>query len=122
MAILIDSALNNHQRFVRAQLTEDLVCPTYDQEQFVRVQRYNDAPWSELLPLFLLFNEHIARVMEATPANVRTMPRVRHNLHRVAFRELPATEPATLEYFMEDYVVHLEHHLSQILSKGTAQQ
>ena len=29
---LIDSALNNHERFVRAQFTDDLMCPTYDQD------------------------------------------------------------------------------------------
>ena len=118
-AILIDSASNNHERFVRAQLTDDLVCPTYDQEAFVRVQRYHAAPWTELLTLFLLFNEHIARVMEATPANVLRMPRVRHNLQRVAFHPVPEDEPATLEYFMEDYVLHLEHHLAQILDSNS---
>ena len=37
---LIDSASNNHQRFVRAQDSDDLICPTYDQDAFVRVQRY----------------------------------------------------------------------------------
>ena len=34
---LIDSAANNHQRFVRAQFTADLVFPGYDQEQWVKV-------------------------------------------------------------------------------------
>ena len=27
----------------------------------------------------------------------------------------PKEEPATLEYFMRDYVGHLRHHLDQIL-------
>jgi hypothetical protein len=35
---LIDSASNNHSRFVRAQFVEDLAFPGYDQEQWVAVQ------------------------------------------------------------------------------------
>jgi hypothetical protein len=111
---LIDSASNNHQRFVRAQFTDELMCPTYDQDAWVRSQCYREAPWRELVLLFALFNLQLARVMDAIPAEIRAMPRARHNLDRVAFRTIPASEPATLEYFMRDYVVHLEHHLAQI--------
>jgi DinB superfamily len=117
---LVDSASNNHERFVRAQFTDDLVCPTYDQDAWVRVQRYQDAPWSELVSLWALFNLQLARVMDEIPARARTMARVNHNLHQVAFRAIPASEPATLEYFMHDYVVHLEHHLAQILESFEA--
>lgn len=112
---LIDSASNNHERFVRAQFTDDLICPTYDQDAWVRVQRYRDAPWSELVALWSHFNMQLARVIEATPVECRTRPRERHNLDRVAFIQVPPTEQATLEYFMRDYVAHLEHHLAQIL-------
>jgi len=42
---LIDSAANNHQRFVRAQFTEDLVFPGYEQEQWVNSQKYREASW-----------------------------------------------------------------------------
>jgi len=111
---LIDSASNNHQRFVRAQFTDDLICPTYDQDAWVRAQGYAQAPWSELVSLWALFNLQLARVMDAIPAESRIRPRTRHNLDQVAFRAVPPSEPATLEYFMEDYVVHLEHHLAQI--------
>jgi hypothetical protein len=118
---LIDSASNNHQRFVRAQFTDELICPTYDQDAWVRSQRYRDAPWSELVSLLELFNLQLARVIEAIPAEIRTMPRARHNLDRVAFRAVPASEPATLEYFMLDYVEHLEHHLAQIFGSPAAE-
>jgi hypothetical protein len=37
---LIDSASNNHQRFVRGQLTSGQEFPGYDQEQWVRIQDY----------------------------------------------------------------------------------
>jgi hypothetical protein len=53
--------------------------------------------------------------MTAIPEEARTRARARHNLHEIAWREVPASEPATLDYFMNDYVDHLEHHLRQIL-------
>jgi hypothetical protein len=116
---LIDSASNNHGRFVRARFSDDLVCPTYDQDAWVRAQRYGDAPWAELVSLWSLSNLHLARVIEAIPGEIRSRRRRRHNLHEVAFRAIPASEPATLEYFIQDYVAHLEHHLAQVLETGT---
>lgn len=111
---LIDSASNNHQRFVRANFTDDLIFPGYDQERWVMLGRYGDAPWDSLLTLWREFNLQIARVMEATPASVRDMPRARHNLHQLAWSAVPEDQPATLGYFMSDYVDHLQHHLGQI--------
>jgi hypothetical protein len=37
---LIDSAFNNHQRFVRGQLANGSEFPGYAQEDWVRVQQY----------------------------------------------------------------------------------
>jgi hypothetical protein len=53
--------------------------------------------------------------MQSIPEDARTRLRARHNLHEVAWSPVPPTEPATLGYFMSDYVDHLEHHLAQIL-------
>ena len=112
---LIDSASNNHQRFVRAQFTDDLVFAGYQQEPWVEAQRYQSAPWPELVELWRLYNVHLARVIEAAPESARLRPRARHNLHELAWQAVAQDEPATLEYFMRDYVGHLEHHLAQIL-------
>jgi DinB superfamily len=111
---LVDSAANNHQRFVRAQLQDDLVFPGYVQDEWVTVQRYQDAPWEDLLTLWRSYNLHIARLMEVTPDEVRMRERRRHNLHELAWQPVPADAPATLDYFMRDYVLHLHHHLRQI--------
>jgi len=111
---LVDSASNNHQRFVRARWADDLVFPTYDQDGWVSAQQYQQAPWAELVSLWRTFNLQIARVMAAVPQEVRLREHTRHNLDRVAWRTLPAHTPATLDYFMRDYVGHLRHHLAQI--------
>jgi DinB family protein len=115
---LIDSASNNHQRFVRALFKDDLIFPGYAQDEWVSAQRYRDAPWQELLVLWKGFNLHIARVMEAAPAEQRVRPRVRHNLDELAWKAVPRDQPATLDYFMADYVAHLQHHLGQIIRQA----
>jgi hypothetical protein len=112
---LIDSASNNHQRFVRAQFQDDLVFPGYAQDAWVSAQKYREAPWAELLDLWRSFNLHIARVMEAAPEEQRSRARVRHNLDELAWKPVPRDAPATLDYFMADYVAHLKHHLNQIV-------
>ena len=111
---LIDSASNNHQRFVRANFVDDLIFPGYDQEKWVELGHYAEAPWESLLTLWREFNVQIARLMEATPDEVANAPRTRHNLHQLAWRTVPEDQPATLGYFLSDYVDHLEHHLRQI--------
>ena len=111
---LIDSASNNHQRFVRAQFQNDLVFPGYDQDAWVLFQAYGDAHWVELVTLWKTFNIQIARIMDNSPQSVRKTPRVKHNLDKLAWQPLPADKPATLDYFMNDYVDHLKHHLRQI--------
>jgi hypothetical protein len=110
---LIDSAAVNHQRFVRAPW-QDLVFPGYAQDDWVAAQQYQSAPWPELVALWREYNRHLARVMAAVPVDLRTRPQERHNLHEIAMRPVPADEPATLDYFMRDYVEHLRHHLRQI--------
>jgi hypothetical protein len=117
---LIDSAANNHHRFVRAQWQDDLVFPGYDQEAWVATQRYHEAPWLELITLWQGYNRHLARVMAATPPAVLTRQHLRHNLDQIAWRTVPRGQPATLDYFMNDYVAHLHHHVAQIRERLAA--
>jgi len=116
---LIDSASNNHGRFVRAQFADDLVFAGYEQERWVEMQRYADAEWADLVALWRGFNLHIARVMANTPDDVARAPRANHNLDKIAFHTIPRNQLATLGYFMADYVDHLEHHLAQIFPRDT---
>jgi hypothetical protein len=115
---LIDSAANNHQRFVRAQFQDDLIFPGYAQEDWVRVQGYNDAPWRELVALWQSYNLQLARVMAAVPAEIRLREHRKHNLHQIAWQTVLEGEAATLDYLMSDYVGHLRNHLRQILGTG----
>ncbi|KAB2878188.1 DinB family protein [bacterium] len=114
---LVDSAGNNHQRFVRAQFKGDLVFPGYEQEAWVKAQNYETENWRELIQLWKSYNLHIIHVVENIPADILKQKRVKHNLHQIAWKTIPEQEPATLEYFIRDYVGHLMNHLEQIWSQ-----
>ncbi|HKO95763.1 MAG TPA: DinB family protein [Pyrinomonadaceae bacterium] len=114
---LIDSAANNHQRFVRAQFTDELVFAGYAQEDWIRVQHYQQESWSELVQLWKLYNQHIAHLMSFVPDEARAKLRSKHNLHEIASDLISVDEPVTLDFFMRDYVDHMKKHLGQILGK-----
>ena len=102
---LIDSASNNHQRFVRLQLAERLNFPDYGQDNihWVRIQKYQDRSWEELLALWRHFNiqlTHIIRSVDPACLNHVWVPGAQTS---VALFDLAV-----------DYLRHLENHLDQI--------
>ena len=118
---LVDSASNNHQRFVRAQLKDDLVFQGYAQDEWVRVQAYQEEPWPLLVNLWKFYNLHLAHVIENAPESERLRARREQNLHEIGWAPVNADEPATLEHLMRDYVGHLKNHLSQIFGEESGQ-
>ena len=112
---LIDSASNNHQRFVRAQLSDDLVFAGYEQEGWVSLQNYQAKDWQELLQLWRLYNQHILHLVSLIPEETRMKLRYKHNLHQIASENLSESEPVTLDWFIRDYLDHMKKHLKQIL-------
>ena len=97
---LIDSASNNHQRFVRLTLNETVDLPGYEQAKWVKTQSYNDRPWSELLWFWTTYNEHLAHLIDTVPQAALT-----HTCR------IGGSEPVTLEFLMRDYVRHMQHHI-----------
>jgi hypothetical protein len=115
---LIDSAANNHQRFVRAQFTDDLVFPGYEQEQWVSSQKYREESWSDVIQLWSAYNLHLVHAVSVIPEDVLTKSRSPHTLDQIAFVLVDKNEPATLEYLIRDYLVHLRHHLDEIFNQA----
>lgn len=103
---LIDSAANNHHRFVRAQFEPGMSIPSYQQEKWVATNQYNHRAWDHLVALWAAYNGHLLFLMEHAPKNVLA------NTCKVG-----NDEAVTLEFLMIDYVRHLKHHLDQILSR-----
>jgi hypothetical protein len=114
---LIDSAANNHQRFVRAQFTNDLLFPGYEQDRWVDVQHYRDEEWSQLVELWKRYNLHLVHVASFISPDVLAKERTEHNLDQIAWQTVRKQEPATLDYFIRDYAGHMRHHIDQIFEE-----
>jgi hypothetical protein len=100
---LIDSASNNHQRFVRAALQDSLEFPGYDQDGMVRVEAVQQMDWLTLVALWVAYNRYLAHVIAHIPADkLETHCRI------------GSGNPVSLRYLAEDYVAHMVHHLGQI--------
>ena len=104
---LLDSAANNHQRFIRAQNAPTLVFPGYEQETWVRSQDYQNRPWTELIDFWLLFNRHLAHTIAQIPSGA---------LNTTC--QIGAGKPVTLSFLIDDYLEHLRHHLDQIRDRA----
>jgi hypothetical protein len=99
---LIDSASNNHQRFVRAQEGAAYSGPGYEQEHWVAVQDYQHSEWDDLIVLWRAYNRHLAQVIDRIPEPKRGVPVT-----------VGSYETVTLGFLVYDYVRHLRHHLAQ---------
>ena len=104
---LIDSAANNHHRFVRAQYTAELTFPPYDQNAWVACQRYNQCEWSLLIELWRAYNRHLVQIIANIAAATMATP------CWVDWDDTPQAIP--LRAVIEEYISHMKHHLRQIL-------
>jgi len=104
---LIDSASNNHQRFVRGAQNAARDFPTYNQDGWVEVQCYNEMDWLNLVDLFFRYNLHLCRVIGFLPREVLDNP-----------CNVGKKNPVTLKFVIEDYLRHLRHHIEDILGSA----
>lgn len=101
---LIDSATNNHQRFIRAQY-EDKPLIVYEQNQWNKFNFYSEIESKQIIEFWTIYNKHLLEIMKRIP-NENLLKECKTNDGKMF----------TLEFFMNDYVEHLEYHLQQIIS------
>jgi uncharacterized damage-inducible protein DinB len=106
---LIDSALNNHQRFVRGAIEGRYDGPTYEQQEWVGLHGYGDLPWRELVDQWQKQNDLLCAVVDRIPEDKYT-----------AVCKVGPNAPVTLRFLVEDYLVHLHQHADQIAAVSTA--
>jgi DinB superfamily len=99
---LIDSAANNHQRFVRLQAVREVSLPGYDQDAWVAANGYQQRAWADLIELWTAYNRQLAVVIEGIDPACAA-----HTWHH------PEAD-YKLDFLVDDYVVHMQHHLRQI--------
>ena len=103
---LIDSATNNHVRFVRASLEPDYRGPGYQQDAWVSTHGYQEMPWAELLAFWRSYNLFLARLVRRIPETLLARTCV-----------VGESQPVTLQFLIEDYMLHMQHHLDHILKR-----
>ena len=99
---LIDSATNNHQRFVRGQF-ENIPEISYDQNNWNEFSFYNQIESKQIISFWTIYNKQIIEIIKRIPKeNLEKQIKIGNNI-------------LTLEFLIIDYVAHLEHHLKQII-------
>lgn len=99
---LIDSATNNHQRFVRGQFEQNPEI-NYNQNNWNAFNFYQDIESKQLIEFWTIYNKQLIEIIIRIPAeNLANQIRIAENF-------------VTIEFLIVDYVNHLEHHLRQII-------
>src|SRR5579864_4421916 len=97
---LLDSAANNHQRMVRAQLEDRPAMPGYDGEAWVAFHAYQQRDWKRLIGIWVALNRQLLAAAEAAPESAwsRTCT-------------IGDSQPLTLQFVFDDYIEHMLEHL-----------
>jgi DinB superfamily len=103
---LLDSASNNHQRFVRAQLGPDFCFPNYEQEAWVRQQAYGKMNRKQLVELWRLYNLFLAHTLERISKELLSTP-----------CKIGTLQAVPLPFLVTDYLNHLSHHLGEMVTQ-----
>ena len=103
---LIDSATNNHVRFVAASLQREYRGPGYEQQGWVDRHGYQDMAWADLVDFWEKYNRLLAAVVGRIPEDRLPTPCAIGNGPLVSLR-----------FIIEDYVLHMQHHLDHILQR-----
>lgn len=100
---LIDSATNNHQRFIRSQ-AENNPQIYYDQEIWVKNNYYQQMHAFQIIEFWTIYNYHILHIIKnMTEENyLRTCT-------------MKDGQVLSIAYLVNDYIQHMQHHLKQIL-------
>jgi hypothetical protein len=103
---LIDSATNNRVRFVKAALEGKFEGPSYDGPGWVELGGYARMPWNTLIELWSGLNSALAALVDRIPqGRLNCICRVGNG------------QPVTLEFLIDDYILHMRHHLDHILGR-----
>lgn len=110
---LCDSAINNLSRFIRAQFeNEPFKVVPYEQDEWVSLNHYNEMKTDDVLTYWAAINKQIVQIILNIPEGKLA---VKCELGNAAFREDAVDK--TLLWLIEDYVVHMEYHLRQVVGE-----
>lgn len=101
---LIDSGINNLQRFTEIQFLEKPYrIRNYEQNALVKANDYQHSKTEELLIFWLSINKRIQKVIK------------KQTKETLNFKiQLDKETKIDLRFLIEDYIKHIEHHFQQI--------
>jgi hypothetical protein len=101
---LIDSASNNHQRFVRLQIVDELIFPGYgkDNSKWLGIEKYNELNFSDIMLLWKQYNVLIGNIIKQVDESKLGN-----------YWRKPDGDKITLKDLMIDYVRHIKEHIKQ---------
>jgi DinB superfamily len=101
---LIDSAINNLQRFTEIQYAEKpYKTRPYNQDALVKYNDYQNKNNQNLFDLWLHLNRHILEIIKNQTDKTLAYQLI-----------LPNGKLNNLQFLIEDYIEHLFYHVSQI--------
>jgi DinB superfamily len=100
---LIDSAINNYARVIRAQHQDKPELPGYAQDIWVERGGYQERDWKELIALWSAVNTQMLHAARRVPPAALS--------RECKIGDGPVL---TLGFVIEDYVDHMVHHLGHI--------
>ncbi|MGB0428936.1 MAG: DinB family protein [Bacteroidia bacterium] len=102
---LVDSGINNLQRFTEIQFEEKPYnLRTYKQDELVEANFYQTSETSEILGLLTAINKRIISIIKVLDDEALNYEITTYN-----------NEKFDLRFLIEDYVNHFEHHTKQII-------
>lgn len=114
MGHLIDSALNNHRRFILMQINDDLIFDGYEQDKWVELQNYAIKDLQTLVETWEILNLNIISALMEIDMSFWDKKFENHSFDKILWQPVSRENPVTPEYFVKDYFGHLTHHLKQI--------
>ena len=100
---LIDSAINNLQRFTEITFEDKPYrIRNYKQDELVKANNYQKAALPDLVMLWFFLNNRIISLIKNQSASTLQYQVI-----------IDDNEIKTLDWLIRDYVAHLEHHLKQ---------
>ena len=108
---LIDSAANNHMRFARGAMQPEVRDPGYAQEEWVRLHGYSEMRWESIVNFWFEYNTFLTRLVERIGPDRLTIS---------CF--IGGNAPVTLEFVIEDYILHMQHHIDQLQRREVVTQ
>lgn len=114
MGHLIDSAINNHRRFILMQINDDLIFDGYDQDKWVELQNYVIKDLKTLVETWEILNLNIISALMEIDMSFWEKKFETHSFDKILWQPVSLENPVTAEYFVKDYFGHLTHHLKQI--------